>query len=346
MQNSLFLRNPIFFKNRISKTLCIQSFFLEIRFFSKIGFLKSCVFRVLQEPQLSTIKTMIKHISFLLLAYCIITISPTFANGDLTLNDGRTVKLSPETRILKRKQSIPTVKMGVIQAFLNRPQLITEEEIEHAPSIIANVEQSLFSTKGNKIYVDGINNGQIGQQYLIVRLGKTYRSPLEDEEDEILAYEAIHLGEAILKVNSLPAILEITSAVDKIKAGDRLLPLEEDDFQGDLYPHSPKKLEDAYIIGVVGETAIISQYQIVVINRGSNEGIERGHQLAILKGQGRFQETIDSVYFENIEDEQNQLLLKQRAGTLLVFRVFERISYALVISAFLPINLLDIVTIP
>jgi hypothetical protein len=282
------------------------------------------------------------------------TQSPTFAQDgdDLILNDGRTVKLSPQSRIIERKRDIPTVKMGVIQAFLNHPQLITEEEIEHAPSIIANVEQSLLSTKGNKIYVEGINNGQIGQQYLIVRLGKTYRSPLKDEEDEILAYEAIYLGNAMLKVNSFPAILEIISAVDEIRQGDRLLPLEEDVFHEDLYPHSPKKLEDAYIIGVVGDTALISQYQIVVINRGSNDGIERGHQLAILKGKGRFQETIDSVYSidsideDSIEYEKNQFLLKQRVGILLVFRVFERVSYALVTSVFLPINLLDIVTIP
>jgi len=265
-------------------------------------------------------------------------------NGEPTIlpSDGRrTVKLSPQARIIERERSLPTIKMGAIRAFLNRPKLLTEEEIENASSIIGNVRQTVFSTEGSQIYVKGLDDSQIGKKYVIVKQGKAYRSPLEDDEGEILAHEAIYLGEAILKVPGEPALLNVTTAIHEIKRGARLLPLEKSVFQDDFYPHSPRFLEEAYIIGVIGEGSIISQYQIVVINKGSDDGMERGHQLAILKGKGRFRETIDSEA-EGAEMD----LPEQQIGTLLVFRIFERVSYALVISAFQQINLLDIVAVP
>jgi len=282
---------------------------------------------------------------FLLLMVYGVSNSLVFAqNGEPAVlpSDGRrTVKLSPQARIVERERSISTIKMENIRAFLNRPKLFSEEEIEYAGSIIGNVRQTVFSTEGSQIYVKGLDDSQIGKKYVIVKLGQAYRSPLEDDEGEILAHEAIYLGEAILKVPGKPALLNITTVVHEIKRGARLLPLETAVFQDDFYPHSPRFLEEAYIIAVIGEgSTIISQYQIVVINKGSDDGMERGHQLAILKAKGRFRETIDS------DAEAGMDLPEQQIGTLLVFRVFERVSYALVISAFQPINLLDIVAVP
>ncbi len=264
-------------------------------------------------------------------------------NGEPTVlpSDGkRTVKLSPQVRIVERERSLPTIKMGTIRAFLNRPILLTEEEIENAGSIIGNVQQTEFSTEGSQIYVKLLNDSQIGKKYAIVKQGQAYRSPLEDDEGEILAHEAIYLGEAILKVPGEPALLNVTTVVQEIKRGARLLPLEKPVFQDDFCPHSPRFLEEAYIIALIGEGSLISQYQIVVINKGSDDGMERGHQLAILKSKGRFRETIDSEVKAGMD------LPEQQIGILLVFRVFERVSYALVTSAFQAINLLDIVAIP
>jgi hypothetical protein len=265
-------------------------------------------------------------------------------NSEATIlaNDGRrTMKLSPQARIVERERSTPTIKIESIRAFLNRPKLLTEEEIENAGSIIGNVQQTVFLTEGSQIYAKGLDDSQIGKKYVIVKLGQAYRSPLEDDEGDILAHEAIYLGEAILKVPGEPALLKVTTAIHEIRRGARLLPLEKPVFQDDFYPHSPRFLEDAYIIAAIGEGSIISQYQIVVINKGSDDGMERGHQLAILKGKGRFRETIDSEA-EGAEMD----LPEQQIGILLVFRIFERVSYALVTSAFQPINLLDIVAVP
>ena len=115
------------------------------------------------------------------------------------------------------------------------------------------------------------------------------------------------------------------------------MPSEGRGFQEDFQPHSPKYLNDAYIIAVVdGTGSLIGKYQIVVINKGSNDDIERGHVLAINKGS----HFIRDIYEEEI------MLPQRRAGLLLVFRVFEYVSYALVINSNLPIHLLDEVAVP
>jgi hypothetical protein len=248
-----------------------------------------------------------------------------------------TVKLSPETRVMEREQKIPTIKLEMIQHFLNRPRLITPEELDNAGYIIANAEQRIFSTQNSRIYVNGLDNNTAGSKYIIVRLGQAYLSPLEDEADEILAYEAIYLGEAQLLVSDDPATLTITSAEREIKNYDRLLPVEEYGFQDDFRLHSPPTLQDAYIIAVVNEILTIGKYQIVVINKGLEDGIARSHLLSVYKK--------GNVIKERVFEEE-VVLPNLRVGTLLVFRVFERVSYALVIEANIPINILDMVNVP
>lgn len=251
--------------------------------------------------------------------------------------DKRTVKLSPQIRVKEREEKIPTIRLEMIQHFLNRPKLITQEELENAGYIIANDKQTIFATQESDIYVNGLDSGTVGSQYMIVRLGQAYRSPLEYEEDEVLAHEAVYLGEAQLIVSDEPATLKITSAEREIKNYDRLLPIAEAGFQDDFKLHSPSTLQDAYIIAVVNEILTIGKYQIVIINKGLDDAIERAHLLSVYK-KGR-------LVKETLFDEE-VILPKRRVGTLLVFRVFERVSYALVIEASMPINIFDMVSVP
>ncbi len=270
----------------------------------------------------------------LLLVIASYAMTPTLVAQD---SDRHTVKLSPQIRVMEREQKVPTIRLEMIQHFLNRPRLITQEELENAGYIIANAKQTIFATQDSQIYVNGLDSDTVGSQYIIVRLGQAFRSPLADEEEEVLAYEAVYLGEAQLIVPDEPATLKITSAEREIKNHDRLLLIDERGFQDDFKLHSPTTLQDAYIIAVVNEILTIGKYQIVVINKGLDEGIERSHLLSVYK-KGRLVK--ESVFDEDV------ILPKRRVGTLLVFRVFERVSYALVLEASTPINILDMVTVP
>ncbi len=284
-----------------------------------------------------------KKIFLLLLVMYSVELLPAFAqnNGPVLSSDRPTVKLSPRVRTLDREEQIPTIRTDIIQQFLNRPQLITEEELEEAGYVITNTEQSIFSTKGHHIYVKGLyDDVPIGSKYIIVRLGKAYHSPLEGEEDEVLAYEAIYLGDAVLKDMNKLASLEITTATREIRPNDRLLQLRKRVISEDFYPHSPVSLENAYVIAVTSDYVLIGKYQIVVINKGLDDEIERGHVLKVFKRPQQHREVTSSGKGDEIT------LPKLHIGSLLVFKVFDSVSYALVTQSKRPIHLLDVVTVP
>jgi hypothetical protein len=260
-----------------------------------------------------------------------------------------TIKLSPQVHSNQRLASVPTIPMDIIQHFLNHPKLITDEEIQTSGIIVADEDDSPLATKDSQIYVTGIDNdARPGNQYIIVRPGQVYRNPLIDEDEDdanILARESVYLGEAVLKVPGNPATLIITSAVREIVKGDLLLPASEQTFMDDLHPHSPSQLENAHVIAVVGDVTLVAQYQIVIINKGSDDGIEIGHVLAILKSSRPIEKSVTETTDE-ADDEEPLMLPAQKIGTLIIFRVFSKVSYALVLTSSAPIHLSDKVTIP
>ncbi|MDM8566481.1 hypothetical protein QUF74_12630 [Candidatus Halobeggiatoa sp. HSG11] len=249
---------------------------------------------------------------------------------------GRTVIVSPEIRIIERKHEIPSLQMEMIQHFLNRPKIVTPDEIEDMGYIVANAENSLFVTQGSKIYVRNLYDAEKGKKYAIMRLGQAYRNPAEDEE-EVLAYEGVYLGESTVEQLGEPTVLNVTSAVREIGTGARLMAVEESGFPKDFYLHSPENLDEAYIVALLDGTLSIGKYQIVVINKGAYDGIEKGHVLAIEKA--------TRLIKDKITDEE-VMLPQQQVGKILVFKAFEQVSYALVTKADKPINQFDIITVP
>lgn len=256
----------------------------------------------------------------------------------LQIKRGRDVKLCPTIRIHKEERKPPVIPTEAVQQFLNRPKIVTEEEIEYAPKIVANEKQSLLSTEGDIIYVEGIDESTEEYHYIIFRLGESYHS---QDSDEILAHEAIYLGDAELKrfgeseENSGLAVLKITNARREITSGNYLLPLDERKFNDDFYPHAPdpNNVEGAEIIAVVDGVSQIGQYQVVVINKGSDENMEVGHVLLIHKREIRVK-------------DQEITLPRQQVGTIMVFKTFDKISYALVMKATSAIHIYDLVTAP
>lgn len=248
-----------------------------------------------------------------------------------------TVKLSPDVRILEQKRDKLTIPIELIQQFLIRPKIVTQEEIEESGYIVANANESLLATSGDKIYARGLERLANEDEFIVVRLGQAYRNP---GEEEALAYEAVYLADARLKEEGDPATLTLTRATREVQNGDRLLALDERVFNEDFNPHFPsaESVDGARIIAVVNGVTQIGQYQIVIINKGLDDGIEVGHVMVIRHG-GRIVE-------DDTKQGEKVLLPNQRAGTLLVFRPFDRVSYALIMKSNLPISLFDEVGIP
>jgi hypothetical protein len=256
-------------------------------------------------------------------------------NFSLQIKRDRTVKLSPNVVVSRTDVAIPMIPLGNIRQFLSHPNIAEAGELSRAPYLIANENRNILITKGDLIYARGLDDEKKGQHFSIVRQGEPYR---DNPEHDPLAYEVIYLGEARLDVADDPATLRIISAGREIRDGDRLLPLPAQVFESDFILTSPRTLDDCKIIAVPDGTGKeISQFQVVVINRGEDDGIDRGHLLSSFDAA----RAVDDPH-----TKEKVTLPKSLSGSLLVFKVFPKVSFALVLKAFRPIHLQDEVSIP
>lgn len=244
------------------------------------------------------------------------------------------VHLEPRVRELPIQTAIPTIPVEAIRSFLDAPRLVTPAQLQAAPYIVQFVDGHLIGSDGLKIYVRHAQ-AENGRAYAVVRAGEVYRDP---KTGEVLGYEAIPVGTArILDFGPVDTGV-LTETAREALTGDRLLPVVDGaKLASDFYPHTPDHPVDGVIISATHGIAQIGQYDIVVLNRGAKQGIERGHVLAVYQT-GRHAR--DPFTGEMLA------LPPLRAGILLVFKVENRVSYGLVMSAERPIHVGDSVHRP
>jgi hypothetical protein len=107
-------------------------------------------------------------------------------------------------------------------------------------------------------------------------------------------------------------------------------------------PRAPEEAVDGRIISVLDGVSLIGQYQVIVLNRGARHGLQPGHVLSVY----RTGEVIRDPVRENGQSREKVRLPDELSGTTMVFRTFDRISYALVMEATNDIHVLDTVRNP
>ena len=255
----------------------------------------------------------------------------------LRLQRGRkVVKLSPHMREQPLDQAISIIDPDAIRHFLNQARVVTQEELKLAPYVLGGVNKRLLAgNPGERIYARGIIS-EATTRYGVYRAGEAYHNP--DDKKEILGHEVVRVADAVLDRTGDPATLLITDIRREIRAGDRLLPLGEDVASNQYYfPRAPRPGTKGRIISVFDGVSMVGQYQGVVLDLGRQQGIEPGHVLAIYQANGKMK---DPVTGKDVK------LPDELAGTLLVFRTFDRVSYALLMKSTRPIHVLDTVRAP
>nr|WP_319564333.1 LysM domain-containing protein [uncultured Rhodoferax sp.] len=268
------------------------------------------------------------------------------ASVDFDGSELPTVKVSPQTRVENLAASaLPTLKNQMIEPFLAEPMIVDELTFNNAPRIVATQDSRVLITRGDRAYARGPagaelidNPSQKQKAYRIFRNATPLKDPLTAE---VLGFEAQYVGKALLVrsettqtspgadgkdiTDIVPATLDIIEAKEEMRVGDRLLPEPPREFQSYM-PHAPTSPVDARIVSVYGSAvANASQNQVVTINRGKRDGMESGHVLAILQDGARLLDKTD-------EGRPQIKLPDERNGLLMVFRTFERVSYALVLD--------------
>jgi hypothetical protein len=252
-----------------------------------------------------------------------------------------TAKLEPRVRREPLdKESIPSIPAALIEPFLTRPLIVEPDGLEKAPTIVGTQTDRVILAAGNTAYVRGIGNTKEDTWY-VYRRG----APLVDPDtNQTLAYEAIYLGTAQVTRAGEPATVVLTSAVQEVEAGDKLIAAARPQSLN-YAPHAPTTQIQGRVMGIYGGVSKVGEagpQSIITINRGSRDGLEVGHVLALYARGGSVRDRSRPVDAKDARIE----LPNERAGLAFVFRVFDRVSYALVMRVTRPVGPLDVVQTP
>ncbi len=246
-------------------------------------------------------------------------------------------KLSPTMRRQTLAAgAISSIPASSIQAFLNRPLVVGEQELDSAPTLVAGPENRVILSAGDSAFAKGVV-WEEQANWSVFRPGRTLRDP---DTKEVLGREAVYLGDAEISEFGEVSTVMLTRATQEIVPGDRLAKLPP--AQGLAYvPHAPaSSIKGRVIAGPNDSVSEISSKEVVIINRGSREGMEVGHVLALYRDRPMVTPANAAKSKEKIK------LPAERYGMVFVFRVYEKVSYALVMNSTRPVNVLDVVQTP
>jgi len=273
----------------------------------------------------------------------VIVLERSSGQAELKIDMGQTVKLEPRIRVEDTsKQAIPSIPAKVIEPFLSRPLVIEPGGLDNAPRIIASQADRVYLGSGDVAYVSGIKDAKVDSVWQIYRQG----NPLVDPETKTtLGYEAIFLGDSRVTRGGDPATVKIFSAQREIGKGDRLIAAGPITLKS-YAPHAPDRAIRGRIIATGGSLRETGPQNVVTINKGKGDGLEPGQVLALLRLGGTSDEKTLSAKWFHADKVESTKLPDERYGLVFVFRTFDRVSYALVMSASRPVLLDDVVTTP
>lgn len=248
----------------------------------------------------------------------------------------RTEKLSPRVREESLEKAIPTIPVSAIEPFLVKPRIVTKKELKRAPYVVNSLDKHLATAEGHIIYVRNLKSDE-DVRYNIFRPGAELKDP---RTGKVIGYETILVSEAKLVRGGDPATLEITRSLRETLNGDRVLPAEDGKISYNFIPREPKNNVEGEIVWLVDSLFQTAQRQVVIINLGERDGMEIGTVLAIDQRGGKVRDPYANRGFETVE------LPNERAGLMMIFRVFERASYGLIMESARPVHLNDVVVNP
>lgn len=244
-----------------------------------------------------------------------------------------TYRLSPQARVTPITQAVTSIPYEAVSAFLSSGVVLEKGQAKKLPYLVDTRGDHLVAAAGNTVYVRGIENAQPGSRYNVVHVGE----PLIDPDDNrLVGYQGIFVGEGTLRRSGDPASVALTDTTQEALKGDRLIP-ESVDIPLNFFPKPPNSQIDARIISVVGGVSQIGQYHVVVLNRGSNDGLAAGDVLTVFQTGA----TVDDRFGGG-----KVRLPDEEAGTLMMFKVYDRIGYGLVMEATQAIHVNDTVRNP
>ena len=284
-----------------------------------------------------------------------------------------TVRLSPSVRREDLAQAVPTIQPSAINAFLSRPMVVSETELDSAPRIMATEESRVAVGAGSVAFVKGLTKDQ-GLNWHIYRRGDKLVDP---DSGATLGYMALYLGEARVRQFGDISRIEIVKSVQEIYTDDRLIAVGKEAPQFAYVPRSPNSKIQGRVVALHDNLWETGKYFIVALSKGAKDGVEVGHVMALYRSQNTARYNLRTSpmfgreglsgsnerrpYYEEkltprdgplyptttpVNDADLANLPDNRYGLVMVFRTFDRASFALVMESSRPVSITDVVTNP
>ncbi|HET8729703.1 MAG TPA: LysM peptidoglycan-binding domain-containing protein [Moraxellaceae bacterium] len=239
-----------------------------------------------------------------------------------TLPNG-TVKLHPQVRDMPLSLAIPAIPLKDIQRYLNESRVVSAELLARAPYVLSGTQDRVVAGAGDNVFVRNKNNLlRADSPYGVYRTGVVYKDP---DSGEPLGLEAEDIGAGqLVSLDGQVGTLKVNRTTQEVRIGDLLLENESSQVASLFHPSNPDKVKNGKIIRVFGSIASASQYSVIVLNRGKNDGVVPGNTFALWRAGG--------VIHDQVSSDAVQLPAEQ-SGMAMVFRTFDRVSYALVLSS-------------
>ena len=231
------------------------------------------------------------------------------------------------------RKSIPSIPPQDIEPFLSEPRVLDENGLAAAPRVVALQSDRVIAGAGDTIYTT-----EVAVPHKAWQLFRPGKALLDPDTKETLGHEAVFLGTARMTRGGVPSSFLILTSKQEIVRDDRLLVAPRQDVMNYL-PHAPSKVIQAKVLGMYGGVNFGGPQSVITLNRGKADGLEPGHVLAAdmagAEVENRYQGEKTTYQLPNA-----------RNGLVFVFRVFDRVSYALVMNATHPVVVGDTVRTP
>ncbi|MCP4334309.1 MAG: LysM peptidoglycan-binding domain-containing protein [Gammaproteobacteria bacterium] len=249
----------------------------------------------------------------------------------------KVVKVNPRVRSKPIDATIPSIPIESVRHLLERPIIVDKDTLDKSAYVLSSLDNHLINSINDKLYVRKLDTSSGNGRYHIYRPNRPLFDPITKE---LLGYEALYVGESKLLLRGDPASVRVTNSEREILRNDRVMPMDNTNFERDFFPKPPSSEVSGEIVALLDAISKSGAFQTIAINLGNRDGVESGNILKILRN--------GSIVPDKAEPEPNFTvrLPDEKIGIAMVIRSFEKMSYALIMEANMPISVNDYVESP